>query len=167
VSIRIVYYTRTGNTEEVVEKILGALKPLGAHAHRVYAVREYSPPLYLNPRLWMDTLSSRRIEISIVPPFDPDDCALLIVATPIWIGRPAPPIREFVERYARRGFETVCIATSHLGRGYAEKFRRFLESRGYRVALCIDVRESFIDDESVRAIERIAKKIAERHESQR
>jgi len=167
VSIRIVYYTRTGNTEEVVEKVLAALKPLGTHVHRVYAVREYSSPLYINPRLWIDTLSSRRIEISIVPPFDPSDCTLLILATPIWIGRPAPPMREFIERYAGRGFETVCIATSHLGRGYADKLRRLLESRGYRVALCIDVRESFIDEESVRAIERIAKRVVERHESQR
>lgn len=163
-TIAFVYYSRKGHTEELVYSISSDIRNRGINVaiHRVKPVQEYGEPLHFNPRLFIDTVMGRRIAIEVEPGYDPQNYVLTIIATPIWFGRPTPPIREFVVRYSGKNINVICIASSALGRGYSTKFRKLLEDNGYRVHLCFDTRESLYSSKHVDAIVSIYEKLVER-----
>ncbi len=135
--VAIVYYSLSGKTRAVSNLIAKLLRDAG-HDVKVFEVRpvkEYSRRLaHINPRIIKDTLSNNIIEIKGVEGFNPKEYDLLIIATPIWIGRITPPIRSFIERFKDEITKPViCITTSDIRRDYSLKFREYLESRGIKV----------------------------------
>jgi len=161
--VGFVYYSRTGCTRRLVEKLVLEVRSrgVGVGVHEVRMVKEYSPPLHLNPRLFIDTVAGRRVEIVVEPEYRGFDYVLTVLATPIWFGRPAPAIRQFAEEHRGRGIDVVCIATSAIGRGYVEALRRVLEEYGYRVHACLDAKEDRLEDLHVNTVLRVYRELLE------
>ncbi|RLG81354.1 MAG: hypothetical protein DRO13_01440 [Thermoprotei archaeon] len=111
------------------------------NTYEVRLVREYSRwLLHLNPRLVLDTLSDRSVEIMELPSFSPKDFNVLLLGTPIWIGRITPAMRSFIRRYKDKITKPIaCFTTSGLRRDYALKFKAMLESLGYKVIDCVSI----------------------------
>ncbi|MEM2235197.1 MAG: hypothetical protein QW224_05640 [Desulfurococcaceae archaeon] len=143
--IAIVYYSKTGKTRQLIEYIYHKLKYFGEEVDvfMVRPVREYSSRLlHLNPRILYETMLSRSIPIKGDEGFKPETYDVVIIATPIWWGMEAPPIRSFVQKYASLiKTPTYCIATADLPIDYASKLMKTLETQGYRVKECIQVVE--------------------------
>jgi len=137
----IAYYSRTGKTKRLVEELSRELRRRGIDysLHLVKPRKEYSKPLYVNPRLWVDTLLGRVVDIVVEPSIDVTQCNAILLATPIWIGRVAPPTASFVSAYLRqfRG-AVMLIATSRFG-GYCRAFTNLVKRLGIEPSLCIDV----------------------------
>ncbi len=135
--VAIVYYSLSGKTRAVSNLMARLLRDAG-HEVSVFEVRpvkEYSHRLaHINPRVIKDTLSNNIIEIKGIEEFNPREYDLLIIATPIWIGRITPPIRSFIEKFKNELTKPViCVTTSDIRRDYSLKFREYLESRGIKV----------------------------------
>ncbi len=143
-SICITFYSKTGVTRDLINALSKVLIERGyvVSMHRITALKEYSRPLHLNPRLWRDALSNAEIPIEVVPPIDESKCDVIIIAAPIWIGRIAPPARSFIMKL--RGFrgKVVLIVTSRFGR-YCSKASKELESIGLK-ATCFDVIDRYV-----------------------
>jgi len=139
----IIYYSKTGRTKQVALYVRKKLAELSVQTstYEIRQVREYSRwLLFLNPRVIYDTLSSRLIEIKELPGFNPEYFDILILGTPIWIGRVTPAIRSFVWKYKDKITKpTACFTTSSLRRNYALKFKAMLESLGYKVIAYISI----------------------------
>ena len=158
--VAIVYYSLSGKTRAVSNLMAKLLRDAG-HEVSVFEVRpakEYSRRLaHINPRIIKDTLSNNIIEIKGVEGFNPREYDLLIIATPIWIGRITPPIRSFIEKFRNELTKPViCVTTSDIRRDYSLKFREYLESRGIKVVGNV----SFVSLEDVeRVMETLIKKL--------
>lgn len=115
VKIAIVYYSRTGNTEFVVNAIRQNLIKNGftVDVYKVLPVNEYSKPLHLNPRLLYDTLIRKGTDLRFLPN-EPklNDYDVVMVASPIWCYTLTPPIQEFLRRYCGVMRGLVIIVTS-------------------------------------------------------
>lgn len=130
----LVYYSRTGATRALAERLREALRALGlaVEAHELKVKREYARPLHLNPRLILDTLrGSADIELS----FDPCAYPAVIVACPVWAGRPAAPAAAFVRLLASRcpGKPVACVTTSALALDYSARLAKLAEKLGLKV----------------------------------
>ncbi len=139
----IVYYSKTGRTRQVALYIERKLAESGiqTNTYEIRQVREYSKwLLYLNPRVIYDTLSGRLVEIRELTGFNPEDFDVLILGTPIWIGRITPAMRSFIRQYRDKVTKpTACFTTSGLRRNYALKFKEILESLGYKVIAYVSI----------------------------
>jgi flavodoxin len=85
VHIGIIIYSRTGNTLSVASKLR---ERLAAARHTVTVERLET----VGP----DTLDGESAALKAVPPVEPYDA--LVLATPVRGGRPAPPLRSYLER---------------------------------------------------------------------
>jgi len=140
--ICIAYYSRTGKTEKLCTELAKALKGKGldAQLYRIKPERDYAQPLYANPRLAMDTLLERSVRINVEPHIDIENCHVIVIAGPVWFGRPAPPLLSFIRRHLDKHREGIVLAlVSRFGRGYAERFSRKI---GLERAMAIDIVES-------------------------
>ncbi|MEM2164163.1 MAG: hypothetical protein QW071_01960 [Candidatus Bathyarchaeia archaeon] len=159
--IAIVYYSRTGYTERIVDELGLYLKNEGfmVDVYKVIPVREYSKPLHLNPRLIYDTLVKRGTDIRFEHS-EPklNDYSAVIVASPIWIGMLSPPVQEFLRKYtvARSMIVTTSIQSIRV-----DKIEKIVEKLcGAKPLICVNIRDATIRN-SVKlreAIEDIAKK---------
>jgi len=144
-SVAVVYYSKTGRTRRVTQYIKEKLGEQGfrVDVYEVRHTREYARMfLHLNPRLILETLSSREIEIEVVPSFDPRSFDIVAIGSPIWYERVVPAIKTFVSRYRNMLTQPVaCFTTSTLRRDYASGFRSLLESLGYRVIDCVSIHD--------------------------
>ncbi len=135
--VAIVYYSLTGRTREVAREIGNVLEDLKYRIDyfEVRPVNEYPRRLaHINPRVIKDTLSSKVIDIKGIESFNPSNYDLVIICTPIWIGRITPPIRSFIELFKDKlKTPVICITTSNIKRGYSTKFKEYLKSRGIKV----------------------------------
>jgi len=147
----VIYYSKTGRTRQVALYISKKLAELGVHTntYEIRQVKEYSNRfLHLNPKVIYNTLSGRLVEIRGLAGFNPEAFDVLILGTPIWIGRIAPAMRSFIRRYKGKVTKPVaCFATSGLRRDYASMFKVVLESLGYRVIACMSISD-FTKDRS-------------------
>lgn len=137
--VAIVYYTQTGRTRLVAHYIKDLLI---ASKHQVdlyelRCVREYGNNF---PRMLIDVLLGRTVEFSGVEGYDPKNYDLLIVGTPIWVGRISPPLKSFLIKY-RDVVKTnsACYTTSNFRKGYSENLRRFMEELGYKVCANVSI----------------------------
>lgn len=143
----IAYYSRTGRTKALCEELSKRLEraSLRASLHVIKPVREYGEPLYLNPRVVLDALRSRDVDIVVEPPISINECRVIIVAGPVWFGRAAPPLRTFVKRYLKRyEGDVVLVLTSRFGKDYS---RRFAEYIGVKPRLSLDIAEQSIRED--------------------
>ncbi|RLG84751.1 MAG: hypothetical protein DRO40_00195 [Thermoprotei archaeon] len=139
----VVYYSKTGRTRQVALYIGKKLTELGVQTsmYEIKLVKEYFRwLLHLNPRLVYDTLSGKLVEIRELVGFNPEDFDVLLLGTPIWIGRVAPAMNSFVRRYKDKISKPIaCFTTSGLKRDYALKFKSLLESLGYKVIAYVSI----------------------------
>jgi len=96
---------KPGITRKVTLDIVDGLKKEGimVDVFELKPLRDYSRPLHLTPRLIYETLIKKTTEITVIP-HEPKlkDYKLIIsviLASPIWCGTIAPPIREFIKKY--------------------------------------------------------------------
>ena len=137
------YYSKTGRTKRVAQYIEKKLVEQGVHVdvYEVRHAREYARIfLHFNPRLIRDTLSSKEVEIEVIPEFKPKEYDIAILGSPIWYDKVVPAIRTFIMRYRDKlPKDTACFTTSTLRRDYASGFKKLLESLGYRVVASVSI----------------------------
>jgi hypothetical protein len=81
----------------------------------VKPLREYSPPLHLNPRLIFDTLVRKGTSVILEPAgFNPLNYSVVAFASPIWIGNLSPPIQQVLRDCAGRLKNYIILTTSGL-----------------------------------------------------
>ena len=113
----IVYYSRMGNTELLVKLLFNALLTQGAavDVFKAKPLREYSPPLHLNPRLIFDTLVWKGTSVILEPAgFSPLNYSVVIFASPIWFSNLSPPIQQILRDYAGKLKNYIILTTSRL-----------------------------------------------------
>ncbi|MDQ1279409.1 MAG: hypothetical protein QG670_671 [Thermoproteota archaeon] len=102
----VIYYTRTGNTKFVAEKIA---QELGADIEEVIDKKNRSGPIG-----WLsagkDAMSRSQTEIAETNK-KPSEYDLIIVGTPNWASKPSPAIRTYLSKYDLTGKKvaTFCI----------------------------------------------------------
>lgn len=146
--IAIVYYSRTGNTAYVVEILRRILADIGiaVDLYKALPVNEYAKPLHANPRLIHDTLVRKGTDIKLEPK-EPkfEDYDAVIVASPIWYSALAPPVQEFLKRFAARK-TLIVVTTSTLTVDCAKIERAVEELCGFKPSLCINITINVIRD---------------------
>jgi len=103
----IVYYSRTGNTKSVAEKIA---YELGAEIEEVMDKKKRSGVLgFLSGG--MDATIGRKTEIAETNK-NPDDFDLIVVGTPVWSSSPTPAIRTYLSKHDLTGKKVAVFYTS-------------------------------------------------------
>uniref|UniRef100_A0A7C4FCY2 Flavodoxin family protein n=1 Tax=Ignisphaera aggregans TaxID=334771 RepID=A0A7C4FCY2_9CREN len=127
----------------------------------VKPVKDYYPKLlHLNPRLIHETITGKSIEVTGLEHFDPNLCRALVVATPIWFGRPSPPITTFIKMFANKvKCPVYALATSIMSKDYAARLRKLLEEMGYSVRGCASLARGVSYSELRRLLEDIGRSI--------
>jgi hypothetical protein len=106
-----------GNTELLVKLLFNALLTQGAavDVFKAKPLREYSPPLHLNPRLIFDTLVRKGTSVILEPTgFNPLNYSVVIFASPIWFSNLSPPIQQILRDYAGKLKNYIILTTSRL-----------------------------------------------------
>ncbi len=120
----VVFYSRTGNTSLVAEK-LAAL--FGADLERILV----SGPQYEGRwgfiRAIFQSLTGRMP--SIDNSISPRNYDLIIVGGPIWRGRIAPPVQAYLHRYAG-DFKSMAVFVTHGGSSPVLAFQQMEEMSG-------------------------------------
>ncbi|HSQ92973.1 MAG TPA: flavodoxin [Methanoregula sp.] len=130
-NISIICYSHSGNTRSVAERVAAAC---GGRLIEVQPVNPYS-------RLTAYTLGSYRARKGICDPIEPqtidvsrDD--LIVIGTPVWAGRAAPPVNAAVAALEGcKGKKAVIFATCGKVAGDTlPMLKKALEARGVTVA---------------------------------
>lgn len=142
VKVAVVYYSRTGNTERVVEILKSKLIGFSIHVdvYRVTPVAEYTRPLHFNIRLIRDILTGRSIDVRFEPG-EPEltDYDVIIVASPVWYNTLAPSVQEFLKKYTSAK-PLVVISSSGLNVDYSTRMCEVArELSGVKPALCVNI----------------------------
>lgn len=131
--VAIIYYSRTGRTRLVAHYIRDLLitSKHQVDLYELKCVKEYGNNFL---RMLTDVLLGRTVEFSGVEGYDPKNYDLLIVGTPIWVGRISPPLKSFLIKYRDIiKTDTACYTTSNFRENYSESLRSFMEGLGYKV----------------------------------
>ena len=102
--VLVVYFSLTGHTKQVAEAIARGMaadvEPINDAAGRTFT------PTHM---IWfaMEAILHQLPDIH-EPRFDPADYDLVVVGTPVWAGRMAPPVRTYVDRYSAR-FKSLAL----------------------------------------------------------
>lgn len=161
--ITIVYYSRTGYTERVVNELRQALVNEGftIDVYKVLPVKEYSKPLHVNPRLIYDTLVRRGTSIRFGPT-EPklESYDYIIAASPIWIGTLSSPIQEFLKKYTAT--KPLIVITTSFQSVKPTRIASIVEKLcRAKPLLCINIRDLVIRDSAKlkEAIQDVVKKL--------
>lgn len=135
--VAIVYYSKTGNTRKIAERVKSEISKLNVDVDcfEIRSKQEYSNKmLHLNPRLIYDVMFKEGVEICGDEGFNPNKYNLVLIGSPIWYNRVAPAIKTFIKRYAGKIEAPIaCFTTSKLNINYSANFKKQLETLGYRV----------------------------------
>ena len=103
----VVYYSRTGNTRAVAERIA---QELGAEIEEVLDKKKRSGALgfLLGGK---DATMGNKTEIAETSK-NPADFDLLVVGTPVWSSSPTPAIRTYLSKYDLTGKKVAAFYTS-------------------------------------------------------
>lgn len=161
--LAIIYYSRTGTTEKVVQYLERKLVEKGFNigVFNIKPIREYGKPLYINPRLVFDVLFNMKTDYTLSRELVPEKYDLMIIASPIWIGKITPPIKSFVVDYKDKIRKPViCITVSAIAsRKYVEKFIDLLRESGYNVVQGFSISMKHI--EQLEELDKVLNKIVE------
>lgn len=105
----IVYYSLEGNTRWAAEQIAGRL---GADTLRLTPKAAYPDKGF--KKFLFGGKSAVMKEMPELEPYDVDITQYdrVILATPVWAGTMAPPLRTFIQREDLRGKELALVASS-------------------------------------------------------
>lgn len=114
----VVYYSMSGNTRQTAEKIA---EKLGADLIRIEPVREY-PSKGFRKFLWGGK-SAVMGESPVLEPYSVKvgDYDTVILGTPVWASRCAPPLRSFLTQQSlvgKRVFAFACAAGKSAGKTF-------------------------------------------------
>lgn len=134
--VAVVYYSRTGTTRKLVEKLVSVLqsREVEVSVHELRVRREYRKPLHINPRLIVETFRGVA-DVQIPEGFDPCAYSALVFACPIWAGKPAAPMASFLKSLAGKcpGKPVACMTTSLAALDYSSRLARLAEAAGFKV----------------------------------
>jgi flavodoxin len=108
----VVYYSRTGNTKFVAEKIA---QGLGADIEEVIDKKNRSGAIG-----WLaagkDAARRNKTEIAETSK-NPSEFDLIVVGTPNWVNKPSPAIRTYLSKYdlAGRKVASFCVTDGYSG----------------------------------------------------
>ncbi len=138
----VAYYTRFGHNTTIAEAMADAL---GAELRRLETPRRYGYPV-------MGFLSTFNVRMKLeATDLDFSDYDLVVLCTPIWAWKPAPPARTFLRdaRLPRR--LAVCFSTGGGPTQRAqEKVLQDLSGRGIEVVAFGEIRTDKAADEQLR-----------------
>ena len=97
----VVYYSRTGKTRIVAEKLVALLE---ADSDEITESKDRSGSLGFVIAA-KDTLFKKATELTHIP--DPAEHKIILIGMPVWAARPPPPIRTYIEKTRLTG-KTVC-----------------------------------------------------------
>ena len=110
-SCLVVYYSRTGITEQVARKIA---EMCNCDIEAIRDGRSRKGPLgFLRSAIESIT---RKQPVILAPTKDPADYQLVILGTPVWVGRISSPMRTYIERYRSR-FSRIAVFCTMAGSG--------------------------------------------------
>lgn len=120
--VLVVYYSKTGNTKMISNEIS---KRLNADVEEVVDVKDRKGYLNLLKSI-TETISEKESKIHDLK-YDPEDYDLVIIGTPVWASRIAPPIITFLKNNRTRFnnvafFYTQTGASKNLAFEQMEKF---------------------------------------------
>ena len=124
----IVYYSMLGNSELVAGKIAERLE---ADIIRIEPDKAY-PDKGAMKFIWGGKSAVMGEKPRLKPyEFDPDKYDVVIIGFPVWAGRPAPPVRTFVEEFKERlrGKRLAAFACQS-GNGAEKAFSRLKDQIG-------------------------------------
>ena len=152
-----------------MEKIVNELKSkqISVDTYEIKPQQDYGKPLHINPRLIYDTLVQKYTKITIKPSIpNVDKYDLLILASPIWFGTIASPMRAFIKDFSSPGKPVVCIVTSQMLLGYSKKFKDIAKKEGrFNVEYALDVVRGEIDKETLNTLLKIISKYCSKETS--
>jgi len=120
----VVYYSRGGHTEAVAREIA---RQTGADIEVIDAGSFARGFLWFLRAGWA-SLSGR--DVTIAPTqHDPRGFDLVVLATPVWMGRPAPPMRAYLRDHAAALPAIACVMT-HGGGDASPAFDKFVSLAG-------------------------------------
>jgi len=153
--ILVVYYTRTGTTQQLARWIAAAVD---ADLERIVDLRKRTGMLGYLRSGW--EAGMRRV-VPIEPPVrDPTQYDLVVIGTPIWAESVASPVRSYLETH-RNELRTVAFFCTCGGRGDARVFAQMEQLCGVKPISTLTVRESMIED-CARSVEKFAAAISRR-----
>lgn len=151
----VVYYTRFGHNKVIAGAIGEALE---ADVRRIETPKQHGYP-------FMGFASFFNVRMRILPmDFDFGDAGLVVLCTPIWAWKPAPPARTFLQEAQLEGRKlAVCFSTGGGPTMRAqEKVRELLKGRNVEIVAFGEIPTDKNDDEFLR---REARQFAERLKS--
>lgn len=136
---------------------------LSVDLYKVKLVNEYKH-FILDPRIFYDTVVRKSTKIS----FEPDEpllekYGLVIIASPIWIGRLSAPIQELLRRYSKT-MKSFMIITTSARRIDCEKIARNVEKDySAKLSSCFNLPAQLTKNESelAKEIQKIANYVRE------
>jgi len=151
--ILVVFYSRTGNTRHVAEAIAESLK---ADIEEIRDARSRSGVLGFL-RSGYEALTGKLAEIQQVAG-KPDEYDLVLVGSPVWVGRLSSPMRTYLTLYGRSIKQTAffCTCKSDEGRAFKE-----MEALSKKPIATLCIREEEVKSgEYIRKIEEFIKTLA-------
>ena len=115
----VVYYSRGGHTESVAQEIA---RQVGADIEVIDAGSFARGFLWFLRAGWA-SLTGRDVKITPAKR-DPSDFDLVVLATPVWVGQPSPPMRAYLRDYAAAMPAIACVLT-HGGGDTSPALRKF------------------------------------------
>jgi len=109
VNALVVYYSRTGTTRAVADKVAQAL---GATVEELIDTKNRKGPLG-SLAAGKDALTKKAVPIQPMTN-DPADFDLVIVGTPVWAGTMSSAVRAFLAEHGRRIRRAAVFCTTHV-----------------------------------------------------
>ena len=136
--ILVTWYSRSGSTETVARALA---ERLGGDAAPILTSASYGGAGGFIRGVW-DSL--RRRAPAIQTDSDPAAYRLVVVAGPIWAGKPAAPLRSFLRRYGPRAKSIAAVCVSGSGGAYPAAFAEIEDLAGSRLVarLCLSQAEA-------------------------
>lgn len=105
----VVYYSRTGHTDSVAHEIA---RQMNAEVEAIDAGSFATGAMWYLRAGWA---SIRARAVSIAPAkYRPQDFDLVILAAPVWVGRPSPPICSYLREHAK-DLPSIAFVLTHGG----------------------------------------------------
>jgi hypothetical protein len=123
-NVLIVYFSRTGTTEEVAGVLA---QKLGAELHAIRPRADYAGGGGFFRGIWQ---SLRRGAPEITHGQDPKAYDLVVLGSPIWAGRLSGPMRAYLKRNAKQLPAVAAFCVSGSGAAYADAFEEIVALGG-------------------------------------
>ncbi|MBS3816310.1 MAG: flavodoxin [Candidatus Thermoplasmatota archaeon] len=154
----VVYYSRTGNTEDVGEQIA---RRLDCETLKVSDKKERSGVTGYLKGGW-DAWRGKKTEIEMMEE-DISDRDLIIVGTPVWAGNPSPAVRTYLSR-KKSDIDDIAFYCTCGGSGYEGTFEAMEKITGKEPLATVVVKEKRVKEGNYEGkigkfLEKITKKI--------